>query len=74
VVTSGILRWSESLKAEMRDGGKIMEESDGSGWCTFRLSQEGEGGMNDDLAEESTKEMLASGDGDAVNSDGFTNS
>lgn len=58
----------------MRDGGKVVDISTESGWLgTFRLSQEGDGGRNDDLAEEFTKELLTNEDGDAVSSAGFTN-
>lgn len=56
----------------MRDGGKIADISDGSRWFTFRPSQEGDGGRNDDLAEEFIRELLINEDGDAVSSDGLT--
>lgn len=57
----------------MRDEGKAVDVSSESRWVTFRLSQEGDGGRNDDLAEEFTNELLTNEDGDAVSSDGFTN-
>lgn len=57
----------------MRDGGNVADISAESSWVTFRLSQEGDGGRNDDLAEEFTKELLTNEGGDAVSSDGFTN-
>ena len=56
----------------MRHGGNAADISDGSRWFTFRLSQEGDGGRNDDLAEEFTKELLTNEDGDAVSSEGLT--